>query len=518
MPSVWEPHPGWPSAALTVVAAWTFSRLPLASGARRSAVLVAIGATAALVFAFKQNAGVLLGLALLVMTAWQGIDGLRTDVTRGLRAVQFGLLLLVVAATAWLITPHASPSVVAYFLIPVTVAGLAAIVPVRVSASGRSVASWLRVLGWLGLGGILVSAPWLVALLSALEWNVVLLKGFVGVVNQNVLWYPLDGPEGGAWATLLGVAVGLLAVVRLRHRPLLCGAAVLVVLAFVVCMVSLTGATDESVLVATLLAPARAASGIALLLPPASIVAGAVLSLRLPPSRSAWWLRWMTVASALTFLTQYPRIDEVHLAWSAGLPLATGAVVLGHLYSALLRRWQVGGLGRYVVAGALVLVPSATVLLNLLVTNEDFVTVHNNVSMALKFVPRTRLTAPPIVAGMTVSTDEANTLVLAAQYVAANSAPGEPIFVYPTSPLLYVLADRPNPTRFAHLYPGAATPAELNDVIASLDRFPIQLVVVFESDLAYWGPPEDNAPLESYLVDHYHPVAQFDEYRVLHRN
>lgn len=518
VPSVWEPHPGWPSAALTVVAAWTFSRLPFASGARRSAVLVAIGATAALVFAFKQNAGVLLGLALLVMTAWQGIDGLRTDVTRGLRAVQFGLLLLVVAATAWLITPHASPSVVAYFLIPVTVAGLAAIVPVRVSASGRSVASWLRVLGWLGLGGILVSAPWLVALLSALDWNVVLLKGFVGVVNQNVLWYPLDGPEGGAWATLLGVAVGLLAMVRLRHRPLLCGAALLVVLAFVVCMVSLTGAADESVLVATLLAPARAASGIALLLPPASIVAGAVLSLRLPPSRSAWWLRWMTVASALTFLTQYPRIDEVHLAWSAGLPLATGAVVLGHLYSALLRRWQVGGLGRYVVAGALVLVPSATVLLNLLVTNEDFVTVHNNISMALKFVPRTRLTAPTIVAGMTVSTDEANTLVLAAQYVAANSAPGEPIFVYPTSPLLYVLADRPNPTRFAHLYPGAATPAELNDVIASLDRFPVQLVVVFESDLAYWGPPEDNAPLESYLVDHYHPVAQFDEYRVLHRN
>jgi hypothetical protein len=90
--------------------------------------------------------------------------------------------------------------------------------------------------------------------------------------------------------------------------------------------------------------------------------------------------------------------------------------------------------------------------------------------------------------------------------------------VYPTSPLIYVLADRPNPTRFAHLYPGAATSSEVKDVIALLDRLPVPLVVVFESDLAFWGPPDENAPLETYLVDNYHQVAQFGEYRVLRRN
>jgi hypothetical protein len=517
-PAVWEPHPGWPSAGLTVVAACAFARLPFAAGARRNALLVALGGTAALVFVFKQNAGVLLGLALLVMTAWQGIDDLCRPVTRGLRAVQVGLLVLVLVAIGWLISPHASPSVLAYFLIPMLAAGAAALLPVAVSDTGRDVASWLRVLGWLALGGSIVSLPWLIALLVALDWNVALLKGFIGAVNQNVLWYPLQGPSGGAWASLLGVAVGLLAVVRLRRWPLLCGAALLVVLAFATCMVALTGATDESVLVATLLAPARAASGVALLLVPASIVAGAALSLRLPPSRTAWWLRWMTVASALTFLTQYPRMDEVHLAWSAALPLATGAVVLGHLGCALARRWQAVGASRYLLAGALVLVPSATVLLNVLVSSADFVSVHNKVSFGLKFVPRTRLSEPPIVAGMTVSSGQASTLVAAAQFVAANSTPGQPIFVYPTSPLVYVLANRPNPTRFAHLYPGAATPSEVNAVIATLDRLPVQLVVVFESDLAYWGPPHENAPLETYLVDNYHQVAQFDEYRVLRRN
>jgi len=93
LPSTWEPHPGWPSAALTVVAAWGYRRLPTLSGARRVTLLVAIGAIAGLVFAFKQNAGVLLGLALVVSTAWQGIEGTRTDVTRALRALR-GLQLL----------------------------------------------------------------------------------------------------------------------------------------------------------------------------------------------------------------------------------------------------------------------------------------------------------------------------------------------------------------------------------------------------------------------------------------
>ncbi len=105
----------------------------------------------------------------------------------------------------------------------------------------------------------------------------------------------------------------------------------------------------------------------------------------------------------------------------------------------------------------------------------------------------------------------------AAQFIAANTVPGEPIFVYPTSPLMYVLANRPNPTRFAHLYPGAASPTELDTVIATLDKTPVNLVVVSESELEYWGPPGQNARLETYLVANYDEIAQSGEYRLLHR-
>ena len=55
-------------------------------------LVVGIGACAALVFAFKQNAGVFLGLALIAFTAWQGITATRGAVTPGLRSIQLVLL------------------------------------------------------------------------------------------------------------------------------------------------------------------------------------------------------------------------------------------------------------------------------------------------------------------------------------------------------------------------------------------------------------------------------------------
>jgi hypothetical protein len=240
--------------------------------------------------------------------------------------------------------------------------------------------------------------------------------------------------------------------------------------------------------------------------------------LRPLPSSRAWLLRWMTVASALTFLTQYPRVDQVHLTWSACLPLATGAVVLAHLYTFLTRRWDASGASRFVVACALVVVPIATVLLNLGTRTDGFVVVGDDSGrLAVQLAPTVTLSSPPAVAGTTVVEDQARTLVATAQFIAANTAPGEPIFVYPTAPLMYVLANRPNPTRFAHLYPGAASPTELDTVIATLDKTPVNLVVVSESELEYWGPPGQNARLETYLVANYDEIAQFGEYRLLHR-
>jgi hypothetical protein len=95
------------------------------------------------------------------------------------------------------------------------------------------------------------------------------------------------------------------------------------------------------------------------------------------------------------------------------------------------------------------------------------------------------------------------------------TAPGEPIFVYPTSPLVYVLAGRPNPTEFDHLNPGAATPAQLQQVVTDLQGSHTRLVVISDFWEKVWGPPDDNALLEDWLSAHYTEVARDGDYRVL---
>jgi hypothetical protein len=370
----------------------------------------------------------------------------------------------------------------------------------------------------LGLGWGLVSGPWLVALLSALDWNFLLLKGFIGAANLNSLWFPPKAPSSAAWASVLGVGVGLLAVVRYRGRPLLCGGLLVLVSGFAASTVVLTAEPGEPALRSGLLAPGRAADGLMLALPFVCIVAGAIFALRPLPSSMAWWLRWMSVASALTFLTEYPRVDEIHLMWSACLPLAIGVVVINSLYGHLRHRWSTTGASRYLLALAFAVVPTAMGLRNTGLRSQELVSLLNSGDMPIQLVPITELTAPPAVARMVVSSKQANTLVAAAEFLSVNTAAGEAIFVYPTSPLLYVLAHRPNATRFSHLYPGAASPVELHQVIATLDEIPINVVVVSESDLAFWYPPGENAPLETYLANTYHPIARFGEYYVLRRD
>jgi hypothetical protein len=117
-----------------------------------------------------------------------------------------------------------------------------------------------------------------------------------------------------------------------------------------------------------------------------------------------------------------------------------------------------------------------------------------------------------------VNGEQANTLVAASLHVRDSTAAGEPIFVYPTSPLIYVMANRPNPTRFAHLYPGAASQAQLHEVIEALDQLPVRVVVVSTAALKFWGPANENQPIEAYLDAHYRENAWFGEFHVLIRD
>jgi hypothetical protein len=216
-----------------------------------------------------------------------------------------------------------------------------------------------------------------------------------------------------------------------------------------------------------------------ILIPLAAATGGVVLIRRDCDPR----LRWLVFAGTALFLTEFPRMDTLHLAWSAPLLLVLGAVALDRA------PFAVGAVALAVCV--LLLVPT--------------------------LAPRVTYLAQPFarVADVQAPVATASDLERVVADIQSRTERGEPVFVYPTSPLLYVLADRPNPTRFDHLNPGAASSAQIQQVIADLQRSNVRVVVVSDFWRSAWGPPGDNALLEDFLSAHFADViAQDGPYRV----
>ncbi|MEO8054660.1 MAG: glycosyltransferase family 39 protein [Acidobacteriota bacterium] len=134
------------------------------------------------------------------------------------------------------------------------------------------------------------------------------------------------------------------------------------------------------------------------------------------------------------------------------------------------------------------------------------------------------LAAPSAARGVAIPPD----LVEAARFVAANSSPGERIFVgndrhdrlgY-NAPLVYFLAGRPNATRYDNLHPGVATTrAVQEEIVRSLEASGARWIVLWE------GPPpgEPNESslssgvvvLDEWIVRRAREAARFGSTRVM---
>jgi hypothetical protein len=193
--------------------------------------------------------------------------------------------------------------------------------------------------------------------------------------------------------------------------------------------------------------------------------------------------RLYLLAGVALFVTEFPRMDTLHLAWSAPLLLVVGAAALERVPRAL---------AIACLAGTLLLV-SPTLL------------------GRVASVPLPRAD----IAGVSALPQTATDIQTTVDDIRARTDANEPIFVYPTSPLLYVLAARPNPTRFDHLNPGAATPADIDQVIADLQRAHVRIVVISDFWQAVWGPPGANEVLETWLSENFSEVGRHGAYRVL---
>jgi hypothetical protein len=194
-------------------------------------------------------------------------------------------------------------------------------------------------------------------------------------------------------------------------------------------------------------------------------------------------LRLYLLTGLALLLTEFPRMDTLHLIWAAPLLLVVGAIALERVPLAV----AVGCLA----ATAVLLWPTLSARLTYLT------------------LPRTQIE------GVWAPAQTAADLQPTLDDIRQRTQPGEPIFVYPSSPLLYALADRPNATRFDHLNPGAASPQQIQQVIADLERANVRLVVISDFWESAWGDPGPNAALESWINAHYSEVARHGAYRVL---
>ena len=129
--------------------------------------------------------------------------------------------------------------------------------------------------------------------------------------------------------------------------------------------------------------------------------------------------------------------------------------------------------------------------------------------------PHVPISALPYAAGIEVPERTRQDLEGVVAEIQARTAPNEPIFVYPTSPLLYPLSERPNPTRFDHLNPGAANADQIAHVIEDLEASGVRVVVISDFWQAAWGEPGANAVLESWLAAHFTEIARYGGYRLL---
>jgi hypothetical protein len=138
----------------------------------------------------------------------------------------------------------------------------------------------------------------------------------------------------------------------------------------------------------------------------------------------------------------------------------------------------------------------------------------------------------PVADGVRVRNDTARQLERVVRYVQRNTRSGEPIYVATRradlvtagAPLLYVLAGRPNPTRYDIAAPGVVTTeAVQQEIVDDLERSRVRTAV-------RWIDPASAAPepnkagessgvtlLDDYLANEYRRVRSFGDYVVLER-
>ena len=138
----------------------------------------------------------------------------------------------------------------------------------------------------------------------------------------------------------------------------------------------------------------------------------------------------------------------------------------------------------------------------------------------------------PVADGVRVARSERAPLERAVNWVRSHTRPREPIYVATKrsdlvtsgAPILYVLADRPNPTRYDIAAPGVVTSAPVQEeIVRDLEANGVRTVVRWTDPLSAAHEPNRAGEstgvtvLDDYLASTYRRVARYGDYVLLRR-
>ena len=507
------PYPGWPA----LLAVLLMTDLLARHAQREHRVWLALaGLLAGLAFLFKQNVGAFAALSVA------GYVVLRPSLSAGWLVVAGqGLVAAALAVAVWVFLEPAPAEPLAATLWWPVVAALALLL--YRAWQGRRPRDWTGGAGAVaadaaaaGLGFAVVSLLWLVPLALALGPAGIPVHLFVGDVNQRALAFSLEAPPL-ATPTLARVALwlplGLAWLCRARPGWRAIGVASLASV-LVACVPTRADPVDH-------LAPwpglfprldeLDATLGSLYVYLPALGAWAALVALVLPTGRTAPpVVPCYLLCGVLVDLALHPRADTVH-ALLAGAPLfVTGAWALAQAHETLGR--SVSRLGRALLFGALLLVPVAGVLPHVYARYLRLAHPDPLAAGPATYVPLGLERAPVL-----VPSQQAESLRGVVTFLRANTAPGEPVFAYPTDPLINFLADRPNPTRFDHLMLGAMTLEDLDEAVRSLEAARPRYVVWDHAGVVFWHTDMPNRPLSDTIWRCYRQVAALQLFLILQR-
>jgi hypothetical protein len=256
---------------------------------------------------------------------------------------------------------------------------------------------------------------------------------------------------------------------------------------------------------------------------------GAVAALALRYTRERWWQVAGGVFAIGMAHYLVTRPDSFHTA-----PLAVMVAVLASWAAAELvgnrgekrpdsRPLRGGGRLQSVVA------PAATIAAGLAVA---YAVVEGLDRRWLELRPDRAELRLPAADGVRVARAEREPLERTVNYVRAHTKPGEPIYVAPRrsdlvtagAPLLYVLADRPNPTRYDIAAPGVVTTEPVQEeIVRDIQDNGVRVVIRWTDPVSAEHEPNRAGRssgvtiLDAYLAGSFRRVARYGDYELLAR-